>query len=153
MFQVCSLLVCRWDSDDWGVQVGKCGCMLVHRCHHQLECQFFGHTTAQCSPKEWWKMRDVGLAGRGEHAKCRRKGGDRRNNRHQSGSSGAAAGRTLSPESLDTAAGLCWIFQTLLYLTITMEDTLGPIEVLCFGRFINKSKNWRTVGNFNVDTL
>ena len=65
---------------------------------------------AACSLKEWWKMRDVGLAGRGEHAKCRRKGGDRRNNRHQSGSSGGAPGRTLSPESLDTAAGLCWLF-------------------------------------------
>ena len=63
-------------------------------------------------------MRDVGLAGRGEHAKCRRKGGDRRNNRHQSGSSGAAAGRTLSPESLDpaAAAGLGCIFLTLLHL-------------------------------------
>ena len=92
-------------------------------------------------------MRDVGLVGRGEDAKCRRKGGDRRNNRHQSGSSGAAAGRTLSPESLDTAAGLCWVFLTLLHLTITLED------LLCFGRFINKLKNWRTIDNFNVDTL
>ena len=51
----------------------------------------------------------------GEHAKCPRKGGDRRNNCHQSGSSGAAAGRTLSPESLDQLHLLLLDFATCFY--------------------------------------
>ena len=81
----------------WGVQVGKSGRILLHRWEERLEF-FIQPATMLLFPA----VKDVG-----EDTKCWRKGGDsRRNNRHQSGSSGGAAGRTLSPLwTLDTAVG------------------------------------------------